>query len=183
MGLPAGILPEASCALSSVLPGGYTDGGATGYTKHPQDRSVITYRGHAVLQTLIRAHISPVTTTGQQYIYSGSADGKIHIWHLDGRIAQVLDRSKTRPLLSDLDGGYNDPMAPFSKAEMARAQQRNGRELDRATVRDVSWDPRTPSLVSTCWGGTGGAQGSLAMHHWLSYGKRGEAIEPAADAS
>jgi WD repeat-containing protein 23 len=32
----------------------------------------MTYRGHAVLQTLIRAYFSPARTTGQRYIYSGA---------------------------------------------------------------------------------------------------------------
>ena len=39
----------------------------------------MTYRGHSVLRTLIRCHFSPAETTGSQYIYSGSADGKIHV--------------------------------------------------------------------------------------------------------
>jgi hypothetical protein len=39
----------------------------------------MTYRGHAVLQTLIRCHFSPSETTGGRYIYSGSADGRIHV--------------------------------------------------------------------------------------------------------
>jgi hypothetical protein len=39
----------------------------------------MTYRGHAVLQTLIRCHFSPIETTGGRYIYSGSADGRIHV--------------------------------------------------------------------------------------------------------
>jgi WD repeat-containing protein 23 len=46
---------------------------------HPLDCSVMTYRGHAVLQTLIRCHFSPSETTGGRYIYSGSADGRIHV--------------------------------------------------------------------------------------------------------
>jgi hypothetical protein len=33
-----------------------------------------------VLQTLIRAYFSPLATTGQRYIYSGSADGSVYIW-------------------------------------------------------------------------------------------------------
>lgn len=160
----------------------------TAFVKHPHDRSVVTYRGHSVLQTLIRAHISPPSTTGQRFVYSGSADGKIHIWHLDGRIAQVLDRSKSRPLnrehrptSTDKDdpavGGtapseFNDPAAPVTAEELARNRRRNARELDRFTVRDVSWHPYEPTLMSTCWGGTGAsAEGSLAMHHWLGEGK------------
>lgn len=46
---------------------------------HPNDCSVMTYRGHAVLRTLIRCNFSPAETTGGQYIYSGSADGRVHV--------------------------------------------------------------------------------------------------------
>ena len=49
------------------------------YANHPQDCSVMSYRGHAVLYTLIRCRFSPAATTGQQYVYSGSADGRIHV--------------------------------------------------------------------------------------------------------
>jgi len=47
---------------------------------HSNDISVMTYRGHEVLQTLIRAYFSPAPTTGQRYIYSGSADGAVYVW-------------------------------------------------------------------------------------------------------
>jgi hypothetical protein len=49
------------------------------YEKHPKDCSVTRYHGHEVLRTLIRCHFSPMESTGQQYIYSGSADGRIHV--------------------------------------------------------------------------------------------------------
>jgi hypothetical protein len=49
------------------------------FKAHPQDCSVMTYRGHHVFRTLIRCHFSPGDTTGGQYIYSGSSDGKIHV--------------------------------------------------------------------------------------------------------
>lgn len=48
--------------------------------KHPMDNSLMTYRGHQVLQTLIRAYFSPVHSTAQRFIYAGSADGSIQIW-------------------------------------------------------------------------------------------------------
>jgi len=109
---------------------------------HPKDCSVMTYRGHSVYRTLIRCHFSPIASTGAQYIYSGSADGKIHvgspcsgyallvkywlfqIWSLDGRIIQVLDRSKTLPITFD-------PSAPDVKPT------RRARQF--SCVRDVSW--------------------------------------------
>lgn len=47
---------------------------------HPHDCSMMSYRGHSVLQTLIRAYISPAEKTGQRYIYAGSACGSIFVW-------------------------------------------------------------------------------------------------------
>ena len=47
----------------------------------------MTYRGHKVLTTLIRAYFSPLHTTAQRFIYAGSADGSVYIYgeamHLD----------------------------------------------------------------------------------------------------
>uniref|UniRef100_A0A8C6KXV3 Ddb1 and cul4 associated factor 11 n=1 Tax=Nothobranchius furzeri TaxID=105023 RepID=A0A8C6KXV3_NOTFU len=44
------------------------------------DTSVMTYRGHGVLHTLIRCRFSPEFSTGQRYIYSGCSTGKIIIY-------------------------------------------------------------------------------------------------------
>ena len=41
------------------------------------DSSVMTYRGHCVLHTLVRCRFSPAFTTGQRYIYSGCATGSV----------------------------------------------------------------------------------------------------------
>lgn len=85
------------------------------YQSHPEDCSVMTYRGHAVLKTLIRCHFSPEATTGQKYVYSGSADGRIHIWGLDGRVVRVLDRSKAKSIFCGDEGEQQnaaDPSAP-----------------------------------------------------------------------
>jgi WD repeat-containing protein 23 len=46
-----------------------------GYKPLENDSSIMTYRGHSVFQTLIRAYFSPMSTTGQKYIYTGSYDG------------------------------------------------------------------------------------------------------------
>lgn len=58
-----------------------------------QDDSVMTYAGsHETLQTLIRAHFSPMHTTGQKYIYCGSSDGRCVIYDvLTGDTVAVLD--------------------------------------------------------------------------------------------
>lgn len=47
---------------------------------HPQDGSVQTYRGHHVLRTLMRARFSPMHSTGQAFLYTGSFDGSMHIY-------------------------------------------------------------------------------------------------------
>ena len=48
--------------------------------RHPNDNSVQTLRGHHVATTLIRAYWSPMHTTGQRFVYSGSADGSVYIY-------------------------------------------------------------------------------------------------------
>ncbi|KAI0562374.1 LEC14B protein-like isoform X1 [Gracilaria domingensis] len=57
-----------------------------------QDDSVATYAGsHETLQTLIRAHFSPMHSTGQKYIYCGSSDGCFVIYDvLSGEEVEVL---------------------------------------------------------------------------------------------
>lgn len=49
---------------------------------HPNDCSIATYRGHRVLQTLIRCYFSPAHSTGQRYIYTGSQDGSVWFYDL-----------------------------------------------------------------------------------------------------
>jgi WD repeat-containing protein 23 len=58
-------------------------------SKH--DTSLMTYTGHRVLRTLIRCYFSPLETTGQRYIYTGSADGIVYIYDvLTGDIVHKL---------------------------------------------------------------------------------------------
>lgn len=96
------------------------------------------YRGHAVLRTLIRCNFSP-TSTGQQYIYSGSSDGKIHIWNLDGTVAQTIDRRYSHPLINS-SGEYNDP-----SSYTLRTSVNASKGMYTSTIRDVSWHPSEPS--------------------------------------
>lgn len=159
----------------------------------------MTYRGHAVLRTLIRCHFSPIATTGQRYIYSGSADGRIHIWSLDGQVVQVLDRSKAVPL-KQLNGEASDPSAPVpSQRDTLSARQRQEEESRMAadryrrpymysgggaqstTVRDVSWHSSEPALMSTAWDGPAGEEGSVAKHEWKGFGKNGLNLEDAIE--
>jgi WD repeat-containing protein 23 len=118
---------------------------------HPKDCSVMTYRGHAVLRTLIRCHFSPMETTGAGYVYSGSADGRIHIWSLDGQIVQVLDRSKTLPMSFD----------PTEREPDTSAAGRRS-----VCVRDVSWSSQEPLLMSAGWEGGNRTGSIVAAHYW-----------------
>uniref|UniRef100_A0A672T4F0 DDB1- and CUL4-associated factor 11 n=1 Tax=Sinocyclocheilus grahami TaxID=75366 RepID=A0A672T4F0_SINGR len=55
------------------------------------DTSVMSYRGHGVLHTLIRCRFSPEFSTGQKFIYTGCSTGKIIIYDvLTGSIVSKL---------------------------------------------------------------------------------------------
>ncbi|XP_029724812.1 DDB1- and CUL4-associated factor 11 [Aedes albopictus] len=56
------------------------------------DTSVMTYRGHRVQKSLIRAKFSPAATTGQRYIYTGCGTGRLIIYDaLTGKIVQAIE--------------------------------------------------------------------------------------------
>jgi WD repeat-containing protein 23 len=57
---------------------------------HPSDSAVQVYRGHSVLQSLVRAYFSPEESTGGRYVCAGSADGRAVIW--DAATAEVVAR-------------------------------------------------------------------------------------------
>ncbi len=98
-----------------------------------QDDSVMTYAGaHQTLQTLIRCYFSPLHSTGQRYIYtgSGSGNGRFAIYDvLTGKVvvqkrahrAAVRDVSwhPTLPQLTTVGWDHNvflwkaDPDSPF----------------------------------------------------------------------
>lgn len=132
-----------------------------------------------MLRTLIRCYFSPASTTNNRYIYSGSADGRIHvralpnqIWSLDGQVVQVIDRNETYPLYTN-HGEVTDPSGaawsmphaiPVSEPASSRTSAAYGRSQNMCIVRDVSWHPSEPTLMSTAWDGVGGQTGSIAQH-------------------
>ncbi|KAI0073704.1 WD40 repeat-like protein [Panus rudis PR-1116 ss-1] len=135
------------------------------YRAHPMDCSVMKYHGHSVLRTLIRCHFSPAETTGSQYIYSGSADGQIHIWSLDGRVVQTLNRCASLSMT-------HDPSGPEVQLETPPRR--------RVTVRDVSWHSQQPILMSAGWLGDGWSsrEGSvIARHEWKGLSKMRYSLE------
>ncbi|KAA0171046.1 hypothetical protein FNF28_01051 [Cafeteria roenbergensis] len=86
--------------------------------KHPSDLSAMTYRGHSVRATLIRAKFSPWSSTGGRYAYAGSADGRVSIW--DALTGEIVSR---------FEGATH-------------------------VIRDVSWHPDKPMLVTASWDGS-----------------------------
>ncbi|KAN0060237.1 hypothetical protein ACQY0O_007566 [Thecaphora frezii] len=147
---------------------------------HPSDCSVLTLRGHAVLKTLIRCHFSPEETTGQKYIYSGSADGRIHIWNLEGQVVTVLDRNRARGIYEDGEREGEramDPSAPQREGDgRTRQAQAHGQRMN-CTVRDVSWHSAEAAIMSTAWDGPEGHSGSIAKHELADGWKRGLRLE------
>ena len=98
--------------------------------KHFADKSVFTFKGHAVYSTLIRCQFSPLETTGQRYVYTGSSDGNLHIYDLiTGDTAGVL-KKPAPPRSSDMYGYGN-----------------------ASPARDISWHPFMPVLASTEFNG------------------------------
>lgn len=56
------------------------------------DVSVMTYRGHVVNKSLIRAKFSPLESTGQRYIYTGDGTGRLILYDvLTGAIVSSIN--------------------------------------------------------------------------------------------
>jgi WD repeat-containing protein 23 len=107
------------------------------YQPHPKDCSVVTFRGHRVLKTLIRCHFSPPGSTNSRYVYSGSEDGKVYIYNLDATLAGVVDV-----------GSVTYQTRPQDQDTFATAyEMRSGEMAWRTCVRDASWHPSAPVLA------------------------------------
>ena len=85
------------------------------------DASVASLRGHRVHRTLVRCHLSPFHSTGQRYVYTGSAGGG-----RDGHGSVVVYDILTGEVVRRLNG-HSD------------------------IVRDVSWHPYEPLLLTASW--------------------------------
>ncbi|RMD41026.1 hypothetical protein DV735_g4119, partial [Chaetothyriales sp. CBS 134920] len=137
------------------------------YRPNPNDCSVVTFRGHSVLKTLIRCHFSPPGSSNSRYVYTGSEDGKVWIYNLDGTVKAKIDVTKatrnSRPRVGG-EGMYEyDTM---------------GREHGWKTcVRDASWSPTAPVLAATSWNGYNAAMGTVTQHSWND-GAEDDEVDP-----
>ncbi|KAG9597737.1 WD40 repeat-like protein, partial [Aureobasidium melanogenum] len=126
------------------------------YEAHPHDCSLVTFRGHKVLKTLIRCHFSPPGSTDGRYVYSGSHDGSVYIWNMDATIAGKIDvLEATRNSRPERDERYVD-----------RWEHGGGRSQWSTIVRDASWHPNAPVLAATSWNGWDHGLGTCTVHTW-----------------
>jgi DDB1- and CUL4-associated factor 11 len=107
------------------------------YIPHPHDSSVVTFRGHSVHKTLIRCHFSPAGSTNSRYVYSGSEDGSVWIWNMDGTVRGKVDVGK-----STLGSRPRHPNVVSHGLDL----NRNDNEW-KTCVRDASWHPSAPVLA------------------------------------
>lgn len=136
----------------------------------PRDCSTVTFRGHQVLRTLIRCHFSPEGSSDGRYVFSGSSDGKVYIWNLDGSIKGTVDvRGTTKGTRSRNDTHGQDYYFGAS-----------ARQWDTC-VRDVSWSPSAPMIAASSWNGWGGRTGTCTVHAWND-GMESDEAEPKMGA-
>lgn len=124
---------------------------------HAHDCSLVTFRGHAVLKTLIRCHFSPPGSTDSRYVYSGSQDGKVHIWNMDATPAGTVDVYSATKNSRPRDQALLDETDYFIG--------RNGSGW-QTLVRDASWHPTAPVIAATSWNGWGTSMGTATVHSW-----------------
>jgi len=85
------------------------------------DNSLMTFWGHQVHLTLIRCDFSPLYTTGQRFIYTGSFDGRIYVYDtLTGNNCLTLELPK------EDDNIFQCPV-----------------------IRDCTWHPSSQTMVNT----------------------------------
>ncbi|KAJ4507583.1 hypothetical protein HRR83_004163 [Exophiala dermatitidis] len=140
------------------------------YIPNPKDCSVVTFRGHSVLKTLIRCHFSPPGSSNSRYVYSGSEDGKVYIWNLDG----------TRKATVDVYAATKDTRPRADSAGYGYELHGHHSGVWKTCVRDASWSPTAPVLAATSWNGWGMATGTVSLHSWNDGNQDDEADPPMA---
>lgn len=124
---------------ADIRPGRYTTGFDYRYppymekAPHPHDCSVVTFKGHQVLRTLIRCHFSPPGSTDSRYVYTGSRDGHVYIYNLDSTIAAKISVEAALGVNRPSPGGYHDDSGMDGEWN--------------ACVRDASWHPYMPMIA------------------------------------
>ncbi|KAI1500006.1 WD40 repeat-like protein [Biscogniauxia marginata] len=121
---------------------------------HPDDNSVVTFRGHRVLRTLIRCHFSPPGSTNSRYVYSGSHDGNVYVYNMDATIAGIIDVRTTTAQARSLPGTYDN----FYDGRVPAAWS--------TIVRDASWHPTAPFIAASALNGFDHSTGTVSLHSY-----------------
>lgn len=104
---------------------------------HPHDCSLVTFRGHSVLKTLIRCHFSPLGSTNSRYVYSGSYDGSVYIWNLDATLRAKVNVFETTKNSRPKNVSLVDSLQFMG----------GGSGSWKTCVRDASWHPFAPVIA------------------------------------
>lgn len=151
------------------------------YVPHPHDNSLVTFRGHKVLRTLIRCHFSPPDSTNSRYVYSGSEDGKVYVYNMDATLAGKIDVYEATKDSRPRGQTYRD-FHHFGEDDAGTW---------RTCVRDASWHPNAPIIagkypyncdisshssnevltdrmcsVASSWNGFSMETGTVTSHSW-----------------
>ncbi|KAI1801579.1 WD40 repeat-like protein [Daldinia bambusicola] len=119
---------------------------------HPNDNSLVTFRGHEVLRTLIRCHFSPPGSTDSRYVYTGSHDGKVYVYNMDATIAAIIDVQKSTQALPELSGAQRRIYGGYRSHGWS------------TVVRDASWHPTAPFIAASSLNGWDNALGTVTLH-------------------
>ncbi|MCJ1404199.1 hypothetical protein MMC11_007424 [Xylographa trunciseda] len=138
----------------------------TDYTPHPHDKSLVTFRGHKVLKTLIRCHFSPSGSTNSRYVYTGSADGSVYVYNLDATLAGKVDVNRATH-----HSRRREPDSYTATYDMDDRRQGQW----KTCVRDASWHPNAPVIAATSWNGWGESTGTCTIHSWNDGAEEDEA--------
>lgn len=109
------------------------------YRPHPHDCSLVTFRGHRVLKTLIRCHFSPPGSTDSRYVYSGSEDGSVYIYNMDATLAGSINVNKATH--------HSRPKDPDFYSHQYEMRSNRNPDAWKTCVRDASWHPNAPVVA------------------------------------
>ncbi|KAI1140651.1 WD40 repeat-like protein [Hypoxylon sp. FL0543] len=123
---------------------------------HPNDNSLVTFRGHKVLRTLIRCHFSPPGSTNSRYVYSGSQDGKVYIYNMDATIAGTIDVKATTSQAHTMP----------RRGPTHRHFYNGGLPGWSTVVRDASWHPTAPFIAASALNGWDNSLGTVTVHSY-----------------
>lgn len=113
-------------------------------TTSESDTSIRTYRGHVVRQTLIRCYFSPSFSTGQRYIYTGCSTGQVVV-------SILIIMSTDENFISKLIIASLRFFLPQIYDILTGNKVKYLKHKTRACIRDVTWHPYFPEIITTSW--------------------------------